>query len=89
MTIEPHQGFIAGQGVFVPIHDLRELAEELGVRDEELLKRLSQLTKHYYASRYPDAARRLGIEYGREVAEECVEIVKRVWRVLRRCLSEA
>jgi HEPN domain-containing protein len=50
------------------------------------LNGLSKLTIHYYASRYPDAARRAGVEYCLGMAEECVEVMRRLWDTLRECL---
>jgi HEPN domain-containing protein len=60
------------RGMFIPIHDLMELAREVGVEDPTILNGLSKLTIHHYASRYPDATRRAGVEYCLRIAEECV-----------------
>ena len=80
------KAFLLTKGIFIPIHDLGRLAEEadrfLG-RLGGLKEALKKLTIHYYAPRYPDAARRLGITYGREVAETCLETVGELWSILR------
>jgi HEPN domain-containing protein len=38
------------KGMFIPIHDLMELAREVGVEEPMLLNKLSRLTIHYYTS---------------------------------------
>ncbi|RLG52003.1 MAG: hypothetical protein DRN96_03885 [Thermoproteota archaeon] len=40
---------------------------------------LRKLSVHYYASRYPNAAKRLGVVYCRSVAEECIAVMKAIW----------
>ena len=74
------------KGIFMPIHDLGRLAEEADrfLRELEGLKdALKELTIHYYASRYPNAARRLGVTYDRGVAEACLRTMRELWSVLR------
>ncbi len=80
------KAFLIKQGVFIPVHDPKTLAQEASrylAGLTLLLNRLDTLTKHYYASRYPDAARRLGVVYNRETAEECVKVMEELWRMLR------
>jgi HEPN domain-containing protein len=64
------------RGTFIPIHDLSELARETGIEEPILLNKLSRLTIHYYASRYPDAARRAMIKYDLNTAKECVDVMR-------------
>ncbi len=84
------KAFLLTKGIFMPIHDLGRLAEEASrfVGElEELKEDLKRLTVHYYASRYPNAARRFGVAYNRELAEVCLETVRRLWSVLRPLLK--
>ena len=84
------KAFLLTKGIFMPIHDLGRLAEEAGRFLRELggLKEaLGRLTIHYYASRYPNAARRLGVAYDRGVAEACLRTVRELWSVLRPLLG--
>lgn len=71
----------------MPVHDLGRLVSEAAkFLGDELMKmgeRLRPLTAHYYAARYPNAARRLGISYTREVAEACLEAMRELWSILR------
>jgi HEPN domain-containing protein len=64
------------RGTFIPIHDLVELAREAGIEEPILLNKLSKLTIHYYAPRYPDAARRAMIKYDLNTAKECVDVMR-------------
>jgi HEPN domain-containing protein len=75
------------KGMFIPIHDLMELAHEVGIEKPILLNKLSKLTIHYYASRYPDAARRAMIKYDLNIAKECVEVMRELWDTLRKYLE--
>ena len=75
------------RGMFIPIHDLSELAREVGIEEPILLNKLSKLTIHYYASRYPDAARRAMIKYDLNTAKECVDIMRELWDTLRKYLE--
>ena len=75
------------KGMFIPIHDLTELAREVGVEDPTLLSKLSKLTIHYYTSKYPDAIRRAKVKYDLKIAEECIEVVRELWDTLERCLE--
>ncbi|MFZ8848944.1 MAG: HEPN domain-containing protein [Thermoproteota archaeon] len=75
------------RGTFIPIHDLSELARETGIEEPILLNKLSRLTIHYYASRYPDAARRTMIKYDLNTAKECVEVMRELWDTLRKYLE--
>jgi len=70
-------------GIFVPTHELTELIKiveekyktkmlDATVSVEEIRK----LTLHYYASRYPDAIRRLKIKYNEETAKNALKL----WR---------
>lgn len=81
------KAFLMRKGVFLPIHDLRKLAEENSneiVEIVELEEALEELTVHYYAARYPDATTRLRVVYGEEVAKRCVEVMEKLWRVLEK-----
>jgi HEPN domain-containing protein len=75
------------RGTFMPIHDLTELAREVGVEEPTLLNKLSKLTIHYHTSRYPDAARRAKVEYDLRKAEECVEVMRELWGTLGKRLE--
>ena len=75
------------KGMFIPIHDLMELACEVNIEESMLLNKLSKLTIHYYASRYPDAARRAMIKYDLNTAKECVDIMRELWDTLRKYLE--
>jgi HEPN domain-containing protein len=75
------------RGMFIPIHDLSELARETGIEEPILLNKLSKLTIHHHASRYPDAARRAMIKYDLNTARECVEIMRDLWDTLRKYLE--
>jgi HEPN domain-containing protein len=75
------------RGTFIPIHDLSELAREAGIEEPILLNKLSRLTIHYYASRYPDAARRAMIKYDLNTAKECVDVMRELWDTLRKYLE--
>jgi len=75
------------KGMFIPIHDLVELACEVNIEESMLLNKLSKLTIHYYASRYPDAARRAMIKYDLNTAKECVDIMRELWDTLRKYLE--
>jgi HEPN domain-containing protein len=72
------------EGTFLPIHDLKNLLIEL-VREKTELKKLGEdlgeLTVHYYAARYPDAAMRFNIVYTRENARRCVEVMEKLWEI--------
>ena len=72
------------KGMFIPIHDLTELARKVGVEDPTLL---SKLTIHYYTSRYPDATRRAKVKYDLKIAEECIEVMRELWDTLERRLE--
>jgi len=84
------KAFLLTKGIFIPVHDLGMLAEEAdrflgelgGLKDT-----LKELTIHYYASRYPNAARRLGVTYSKEVAEACLRTVRELWSILRPLLG--
>jgi HEPN domain-containing protein len=71
------------KGMFIPIHDLMELAQEAGV-EEPLLNKLSKLTIHYYTS---DAARKAKVEYDLRTAKECVEVMRELWDTLGKYLE--
>jgi HEPN domain-containing protein len=75
------------RGTFIPIHDLMELAHEAGIEEPILLNKLSKLTIHYYASRYPDAARRAMIKYDLNTARECINVMRELWDTLRKYLE--
>jgi Uncharacterized conserved protein related to C-terminal domain of eukaryotic chaperone, SACSIN len=75
------------RGMFIPIHDLSELAREVGIEEPILLNKLSKLTIHYYASRYPDAARRAMIKYDLNTAKECIDVMRKLWDTLRKYLE--
>ena len=75
------------RGMFIPIHDLSELARETGIEEPILLNKLSKLTIHYYASRYPDAARRAMIKYDLNTAKECIDVMRKLWDTLRKYLE--
>jgi HEPN domain-containing protein len=75
------------RGMFIPILDLMELAHEVGIEEPILLNKLSKLTIHYYASRYPDASRRAMIKYDLNTAKECVEVMRELWDALRKYLE--
>jgi HEPN domain-containing protein len=74
------------KGMFIPIHDLVELAREVNIEEFMLLNKLSKLTIHYYASRYPDSARRSMIKYDINTAKECIDVMKKLWDTLRKYL---
>lgn len=74
------------RGVFRPIHDLKTLAEEVSELPRSLVEDLERLTIHYYASRYPDAARRIGVYYNREEASKCLKVVEELWERVRSLL---
>jgi len=73
------------KGMFIPIHDLMELAQEAGV-EEPLLNKLSKLTIHYYTSN-PDAARKAKMKYDLRTAKECVEVMRELWDTLGKYLK--
>jgi len=75
------------KGIFIPIHDLSELAREAGIEEPILLNKLFKLTIHYHVSRYPDAARRAMIKYDLDTAKECVEVMRELWDTLRKYLE--
>jgi HEPN domain-containing protein len=75
------------KGIFIPIHDLSELAREVNIEELMLLNKLFKLTIHHYASRYPDVARRAMIKYDLNTARECVEIMRELWDTLRKYLE--
>ena len=75
------------RGMFIPIHDLSELARETGIEEPILLNKLFKLTIHYYASRYPDAARRAMIKYDLNTAKECIDVMRKLWDTLRKYLE--
>jgi HEPN domain-containing protein len=75
------------KGMFIPIHDLMELAHEVGIEEPILLNKLSKLTIHYYASRYPDATRRAMIKYDLNTAKECINVMRELWDTLRKYLE--
>jgi HEPN domain-containing protein len=75
------------KGMFIPIHDLMELAREVNIEESMLLNKLSKLTIHYYASRYPDATRRAMIKYDLNTAKECVDVMRELWNMLRKYLE--
>ena len=80
------KAFLIKKGIFIPTHDLKALGDEVARYAEEvraLLDDMRKLTKHYFAARYPNAARRLGVRYDEETAEECVQIMERLWNILR------
>jgi len=74
------------KGMFIPIHDLVELAREVNIEEFMLLNKLSKLTIHYYASRYTDSARRSMIKYDINTAKECIDVMKKLWDTLRKYL---
>jgi HEPN domain-containing protein len=63
-----------------------ELAREVNIEEFMLLNKLSKLTIHYYASRYPDSARRSMIKYDINTAKECIDVMKKLWDTLRKYL---
>lgn len=74
------------EGMFLPLHDLGRLMEEASTYVqtlEGLLEEIGDLTIHYYASRYPDAAVRWGVEYDEAMAERCLEAMRRLWSTLK------
>jgi HEPN domain-containing protein len=75
------------KGMFIPIHDLMELAREVNVEEPILLNKLSKLTIHYYTSRYPDATRKAKVEYDLRTAKECVEVMRELWDTLGKYLE--
>jgi HEPN domain-containing protein len=75
------------RGMFIPIHDLMELAREVGIEESMLLNKLSKLTIHYHASSYPDVARRAMIKYDLNTAKECVEVMRELWNTLKKYLE--
>lgn len=75
------------KGIFLPTHDLAMMAEECDVKSATLREGLAKLTKHYYSSRYPDAARRLGVKYDEATASECLEVMRELWDILRPTLE--
>jgi HEPN domain-containing protein len=75
------------KGMFIPILDLMELAHEVGIEEPILLNKLSKLTIHYHASRYPDALRMAMIKYDLNTAKECVEVMRELWDTLRKYLE--
>lgn len=75
------------RGMFIPILDLIELAHEVGIEEPILLNKLSKLTIHYHASRYPDALRMAMIKYDLNTAKECVEVMRELWDTLRKYLE--
>ncbi|RLE57302.1 MAG: DNA-binding protein [Thermoprotei archaeon] len=84
------KAYLLRHGNFLRIHDLcllysraRAYGLELTVSDEEL----RELTIHYYASRYPDARKRYGIEYTETVAKKAIELARKVVSEVMRCLS--
>ncbi len=70
------------RGIFRPIHDLVELAEEVGGM-ADLITGLRDLSDHYYGARYPDAARRLKLKYDKDEALKCLSVMDELWRRLR------
>jgi HEPN domain-containing protein len=75
------------RGTFIPIHDLSELARKVDIEEPILLNKLSKLTIHHHASRYPDASRMAMIKYDLNTARECVEIMRELWDTLRKYLE--
>jgi len=75
------------KGIFIPIHDLMELAREVNVEEPTLLNKLLKLTIHYYASKYPDTTRRTKIKYDLMTAKECFEVMRELWDTLRKYLE--
>jgi HEPN domain-containing protein len=77
------KGIMLRMGIFLPIHDLKQLAKEISNNLADLYQDLGELTKHYYCSRYPNAARRLGIEYDKKEAFKCLKIMEKLWKRLK------
>jgi HEPN domain-containing protein len=73
--------------MFIPINDLMELACEVNIEGPILLNKLSKLTIHYHASRYPDAARMAMIKYDLNTAKECIDVMRELWDTLRKYLE--
>jgi HEPN domain-containing protein len=64
-----------------------ELAREVIIEEPILLNKLSKLTIHYYASRYPDASRRAMIKYDLNTVKECINVMRELWDTLRKYLE--
>ena len=80
------KAFLLSKGVFVRVHDIGRLLDEASLFSPELRAlrpSLEPLTIHYYAARYPNAARRLGVSYDEGVAEACLRAMRELWSALR------
>jgi len=78
-------------GIFMPTHELTELIKIVEEKYKTKIlgatvsvEEVRKLALHYYASRYPDATRRLRIKYNEETAKKCIEIMEKVWSVIEK-----
>ena len=78
-------------GIFMPTHELTELIKTVEEKYKTKIlgvtisvEEIRKLTLHYYASRYPDATRRLKIKYDEKTAKKCIEIMEKVWSVIKK-----
>jgi len=73
------KAFIASRRRYPATHSLTELllvAAEVDPSLASLAPQARVLERHYEASRYPEAARRLNLVYDRSVAEECLDALE-------------
>ena len=80
------KAYLIKRGIFIPTYDLGILSDEVAryVKEvKELISELKQLTKHYFTARYPNSARKLGVRYDENVASRCIQIMEKLWNMLR------